>query len=178
MRRPRRRNQSLVYALYVNAALLLAILVLLLTRVGPGPSAAMAAPQMPPIAGGGGLYLMPAQFSLNTWGCYLLDIDAQTLCAYQYLPSQNQLRLVAARHFRHDRLLKNYNTGPNPKEIQHLIDLEKAGLRGQEQNGANGDGQRNDAAPPPDPAGGGVGVPGTTPPPQGEGADPEPGSRS
>jgi len=61
------------------------------------------AQQQPPIAGGGGVFIMPAQFSVNTWGCYLLDIDAQTVVAYQFYPGDRQLRFVAARNYRFGR---------------------------------------------------------------------------
>src|SRR3954462_12718462 len=91
MRRPRRRNRSLVYALWANAALLGFIALMLLSRndsprwlpmaFGQDGRATPLSPQ--PIAGGGGMFLMPAQFSSNVWGCYIMDIDRQTLCAYK-----------------------------------------------------------------------------------------------
>jgi hypothetical protein len=128
MKRPH-RNRSLVYALYANAALLLAILLCLASRGTSGsflPSAS-AAPMMPPIAGNGNLYVMPAQLLSNVWGCYVLDTEAQTLSVYSY--NQNQLRLVAARSIRYDHQLGNYNTGPDPEEIRKLVELEKEKLR-------------------------------------------------
>ena len=134
--RPRRPQRPVVYALYLNAALLLAILVALLSRGGgdgaspswlPGLPAAFAAnPQPPqPIAGGGGIFLMPAQFSVNTFGCYVMDIDAQTLCAYQFYPGEKQLRFVAARSFRFDRRLENFNTIPAPREVEQLLNVQR-----------------------------------------------------
>src|SRR5438477_543231 len=68
-----------------------------------------ASGQMPAIAGGAGLFVTPAQFSTNTWGCYVMDVDQQTLCAYQYFPGERKLRLVAARNFRYDRRLGQFN---------------------------------------------------------------------
>jgi len=126
MRRPRRQNPVAV-ALWANAILLGAILVALITRANSPSLLPMAfgaeevgkmplAPQ--PIAGGGGLFLMPAQFAVNQWGCYIMDVDRQTLCAYMYLPqSGGTLRLVAARNFTWDRQLKNLNTGSMPGEL-------------------------------------------------------------
>jgi hypothetical protein len=128
-RRPRRQG-PLIHALYVNAGLLLAILVVLLMR-GNGPgSPAFGAPQMEPIAGGGGVFLMPAQFAINTWGCYLMDIDAQNICAYEYSPGEHLLKFVAARNYREDRKLKAWNTVPDPAEIAHMNEIAKAGIRG------------------------------------------------
>jgi hypothetical protein len=135
MRRPR-RNNGLVIALYVNAALLLAILVAVISN-GNGsrfPSmlpAAYAAPMASqPIAGGGGLYLMPAQFTDRNWGCYVMDLDAQTLIAYQWFNGEKELRLVAARSIRNDRKLQNFNTAkPTPDEVSKLLKLEETGRR-------------------------------------------------
>ena len=128
MRRPR-PNRSLVYALYANAALLLAILIALLCK---GGGVAFAASQTPPIAGGAGIFLMPAQFSTNTWGCYIMDVDTQTLCSYQFFPGEKQLKLVAARDFHFDRNLRRFNTSPDPSEIQKLNELERNAARGAE----------------------------------------------
>ena len=129
-----RRNNALVIALYVNAALLLAILVAFLTRDGSPTflSAAHAAPLGQPIAGGGTVYLMPAQFSQNTYGAYVMDIDKQTLCAYQYFPGTNQLRFVSARRFSHDLRMEDFNTLPPPADIKKLIEQRDAGIRGDE----------------------------------------------
>jgi hypothetical protein len=144
-RRPRPQG-PLIHALYLNAALLLAILAVLLFRGnGPGLSSpAFGAPQMMPIAGGGGVFLMPAQFSINTWGCYLMDIDSQNICAYQYIPGERQLKFVAARNYREDRKLRDWNTSPPPAEIARMNQTEKSGIRGTE--------SAPDAAPLPVPA--------------------------
>lgn len=109
-------------ALYVNAALLAAILAYLVGR-GNGGSAAFAQP-MQPIAGGAGLFMMPAQFSQTRWGCYLMDVDSQTLLAYEYDQGNRMLNLVAARGFGQDRRLRNLNTNPSPDEIRSLLDKE------------------------------------------------------
>ena len=126
------RNHSLVVVLYLNAALLLAILAALLAgaRTPSFLADAYAAPPAPqPIAGGGGIYVMPAQFSPSQWGCYVMDVEAQTLCAYQWFP-EKKLRLVAARSFKHDRQLHDFNTdNPTPADVAKLIELEKAGRR-------------------------------------------------
>lgn len=135
MPKPRRQN-PLVVALYVNAALLLAILVSLLSggRVPSVLPAAYAAPAPQPIAGGSGIYLMPAQFGLKQWGCYIMDVDSQTLCAYEYRAGENKLRLVSARGFRHDRRLQRFNIdGPTPEEVQKLVEMEQARRRGAEE---------------------------------------------
>ena len=125
--RPRRhqRRHPVAIALWANAILLAAIFFTVASKPNSSflPAAFAAedqikAPLAPqPIAGGGGLFLMPAQFAVNQWGCYIMDIDRQTICAYQYLPVEHNLRLVAARNFTYDRMLKNFNTGSNPGEM-------------------------------------------------------------
>ena len=67
-----------------------------------------------------------------------MDIDAQTLCAYEYIPGEKSLRFVAARNFRYDRQLKRYNTTPNPEEIKQRVELEKNGVRGRDEPPAPG----------------------------------------
>ena len=128
----RRRNRPLLVALFVNAGLLALIAIELLTRGGgrfPFESIALGQQVPQPIAGGAGFFLMPAQFETNTWGCYVMDVDAQTLVAYRYdrtAGGKGELRLAAARSFANDRKLRNYNTSsPSPDEVQRLLDLER-----------------------------------------------------
>ncbi|MGH7214342.1 MAG: hypothetical protein ACREIT_06220 [Tepidisphaeraceae bacterium] len=139
------RNRALVLALSANAILMAGILIVLLGRSDASsrfpdilPTAmGQAVPrEQPPIAGGAGVFVMPAQFSGNTWGCYLMDIDAQTLVAYQFYPGDRTLRLVSARNFRYDRRLANFNTNPSPLEIKKLTEQEEASNRVTQQNDA------------------------------------------
>jgi hypothetical protein len=147
MRVPRRQKPLLV-ALYVNAALLLALLGALLTRGGNGPSllpAALAQNQQAAIGGGAGVFIVPAQFSETSYGCYIMDVDAQTVCAYQYFGKQ--LKLVAARHFRWDRRLHQFNSeNPTPDDVRKMIEREEQDARVRENNDArppNPEPQRN-----------------------------------
>jgi hypothetical protein len=79
-----------------------------------------------PIAGGAGLFLMPAQLSPSTWGCYVMDVDRQTLMVYYYAPTDRKLRLMAARDFTFDRQLRQFNTDePTPPEVRSLIEKEQ-----------------------------------------------------
>jgi len=125
-----RRNPVLV-ALYVNAAVLAALLVAVLARSNAaGLTASALAQAQPPIAGGAGVFVAPAQFSSNVWGCYIIDVDQQTLCAYTVSGSPPKLKLIAARNFQYDRRLKNYNNdGLTPLEVKDLWEKEQAGHR-------------------------------------------------
>ena len=125
-------------ALYLNAALLAAILVVLFLHNGPSMTPMAMAQQQPPIAGGAGVFIMPAQLHENRWGCYLLDVDAQTICTYEYV-GQHELQLTSARNYRYDRLLKNFATSPAPWEVEQLVEREREDQR---------DKQSTPAAPP------------------------------
>ena len=132
MRRPRRTNLT-AYALFANAAALALIGFVFLGRdSGPRitvPENLAIGQVQQPIAGGAGLFLMPAQFGETRWGCYVMDVDTQTLVAYEYYPGNRSLRLVAARNFRYDRQLSNHNTFPEPAEIKAMLDKERANER-------------------------------------------------
>jgi hypothetical protein len=126
-------RSPVVYALYVNAALLLAILTVLLSRAaGPALTSsakAQSVPEQPPeqspgqpIAGGNGIFVMPCQLHPEVWGCYLIDTQRQSLCVYEYRAGEKALILSAARNFRYDLDLKNYNTFPAWYDIQKAVD--------------------------------------------------------
>ena len=90
---------------------------------------AYAQPQ-PAIAGGAGVFIMPGQVSDRTWGCFLLDVDSQTLCAYQFKGGKTQLELIAARNYKFDRRLANFNTTPAPRAIEQILQEEQKAIRG------------------------------------------------
>ena len=132
--RSRRQHSSraVVIALYVNAALIAAGVVALVSRDGSGSISLLPAAHAadgPAIGGGGNLYLIPGQFSERTYGCYVMDTDAQTLCVYRFDGAATTLKLIAARNFRHDRRLGHLNTTPDPKEVEVMVETERAGGR-------------------------------------------------
>jgi hypothetical protein len=131
-------------ALWANAALLAVIAVALLNR-GGSPSLLPAAygQNQAPIAGGAGVFVMPAQMQTNLWGAYLLDVDNKTICAYQFYPGEKKLRLVAARSYKYDTKLENFNTDIPPKEVKALIDRQNAAAAAAPGAGGN-DGQEKD----------------------------------
>ena len=132
-----RRLSGTTVALWVVAALLGMNLVATLAR-RDGLSVAWAADapgRQGPIAGGGGIFVMPAQLSGNTWGAYLMDIDRGTLAVYQFFPGTRQLQFVAARNFTNDTKLANFNTLPAPHEVVDLVDKQNK-ARGAAEGGA------------------------------------------
>ena len=123
-----RRTTPIAYALWVNATLLAAILAVLVGRDGGIKLTPAALGQAQPV-GGGGLFLMPAQMSQSVWGCFVMDIDQQTLCGYAMTGSPQELKLVTARSFRYDRQLSSLNTSPPPSEVRAMLEKEKASER-------------------------------------------------
>ncbi|MGN6727005.1 MAG: hypothetical protein ACTHLZ_13880 [Tepidisphaeraceae bacterium] len=122
----RRNAKLLTVGLYVNGAAMALVALALFSRSNvPVIPAAMAQQAPQPIAGGGGLFLMPGQLSPTNWGCYVMDVDRQSLMVYQYQPGERMLRLMAARDFSNDRRLRRYNTEPSPDEIKSLTDKEQ-----------------------------------------------------
>jgi hypothetical protein len=124
------RNSLLTFGLYLNALLLLGVLLALIGREMPVSLAVPAIGQNIPSADGNGeILVVGGQLSQNAWGLYLVDTGAQTLTVYQFYRSQGdhplQLRLVAARDIRHDRRLQNFNTLPAPQEVADLVAKEK-----------------------------------------------------
>jgi hypothetical protein len=97
--------------------------------------------------GARGLYMMPAQLGANAWGVYLMDVDSQTICVYRATPETNRFRLMAARSFKSDRFLEDYdNEGLLPKDVQKMVSNQR-----QRQNLENQTGQPTvDQTPKPD----------------------------
>jgi len=89
-----------------------------------GATSAVAQPV--PVAGGGGVFMMPGQLAQNAHGVFVLDTDLQNILVYQYDPSDKMLLLRAARNFSFDRQLRNHNTSPSPASVREMIDQERA----------------------------------------------------
>lgn len=120
------RNRALLIALYVNAAALIGGVGYLASGSSSIVPAAFAqTPPGRPVSSA--ISMVPVQMSPNTWGCYLLDTDAQVLCVYQYVPGERLLRLQAARNIAYDRKLGAFNTAPLPREVADLVKMEMTG---------------------------------------------------
>ncbi|MGN6626413.1 MAG: hypothetical protein ACTHLN_07320, partial [Tepidisphaeraceae bacterium] len=79
----RRNAKLLTVGLYVNGAAMALVALALFSRSNvPVIPAAMAQQAPQPIAGGGGFFLMPGQLSPTNWGCYVMDVDRQSLMVY------------------------------------------------------------------------------------------------
>lgn len=112
-------------ALWVIAALLAIIAVGLVfggTNLISG-SPAMAQSGM---LGARGLFAFTGQLDKTTYGLWMMDVDAGTVWCYEYNPLKGRMRLAAARSFRYDRYLEDYNQAdPSPEMVQMLLQQQR-----------------------------------------------------
>lgn len=74
------------------------------------------------LLGARGLFMMPAQIGPNSFGCYLMDVDSQTISVYKVDGDRSRLKLIAARTFGSDRFLTDLNNeSPTPKDTAKLV---------------------------------------------------------
>jgi len=102
---------------WVIAAALVVIATTLVVRPDGVPVGGVALGQ--PVSSGGarGIFAFSGQMSKGAYGIYMVDIDAMTIWAYEYLPQKGCLRLAAARTWRYDRYLENHNICDLPPDI-------------------------------------------------------------
>lgn len=67
--------------------------------------------------GARGVFAFSGQLSKNSYGIFMVDVDAMTLWAYEYQPQKECLRLAAARTWRYDRYLENHNGCDLPPDV-------------------------------------------------------------
>jgi len=76
--------------------------------------------------GNGRILAVPIQIERDSYGLAMVDTVDQTLWIYQINsrgPVYNRLRLLAARSWRYDKLLQQYNTGkPTPEQVKMLLE--------------------------------------------------------
>lgn len=81
-----------------------------------------------PVASGGsrGVFAFTGQMTKNTFGVYVVDVDAMTMWAYEYEPQKSCMRLAAARTWRYDRYLENYNNcGLSPEDVERIVEEQR-----------------------------------------------------
>ena len=90
--------------LMVLSALAGGLLVALTTGMPSAYAQAAPATRTDPVLVVGG------QISAQTYGLYLVDYEQKTICVYEYMPKDRKLRLMAARTYRFDSQLDEFNT--------------------------------------------------------------------
>ncbi|HVP10822.1 MAG TPA: hypothetical protein VMV94_06480 [Phycisphaerae bacterium] len=97
-----------------------------------------------PVPGARGVYAFTGQLAENRYGLFMMDVEAGNIWCYEYLPGTRKLMLVAARTYRYDRYLEDYNNdkGTNPEAVQALLHDQnriKERINGGEVSPATGD---------------------------------------
>ncbi len=77
-------------------------------------------------AGAGGVFAFSGQLSKGSYGIFLVDVDAGTIWTYEYVAAKRCLRLAAARSWRYDRYLEDYNTCDLPPQVvEQMVDEQR-----------------------------------------------------
>ncbi|HUS73207.1 MAG TPA: hypothetical protein VMY06_09090 [Sedimentisphaerales bacterium] len=73
-----------------------------------------------------GILVVPVQIGRESYGLAMVDTVGQTLWIYELNnrgPAHSRLNLLAARSWRYDRLLQQYNTAePKPEQVKMLLE--------------------------------------------------------
>ena len=74
----------------------------------------------------GDILVIPVQLERNSYGIAMVDTVAQTMWIYRFnsrVPNQKRLGLLAARSWKYDRLLHQYNTAePKPQQVKEILE--------------------------------------------------------
>ena len=69
--------------------------------------------------------VVPVQLERDVYGIAMVDTVGQTIWIYQLSnrgPVYNRLKLLAARSWKYDKLLEQYNTAePKPEQVKALL---------------------------------------------------------
>ncbi len=90
----------------------------------PIDSAAFA--QLPTGGGARGVFAFSGQLTKASYGVFVVDTDAMTIWAYEYLAQKGCLRLAGARTWRYDRYLENHNLCDLPPEaVEKMVEEQR-----------------------------------------------------
>jgi hypothetical protein len=83
-----------------------------------------------------GILVIPVQIKRDSYGLAMVDTIGQTLWIYELNsrgPAHSRLSLFAARSYRYDKMLEQYNTAePKPEDVKIILD--KLGQRQKRQS--------------------------------------------
>ena len=105
---------------WVIAGALLVIATAEVVRLDDTPGGiALAQPVMS--GGARGVFAFSGQLSKGTHGVYMVDLDKSTIWVYEYLAQKGCLRLAAARTWKYDRFLEDFNGCDLPPDAVELM---------------------------------------------------------
>ena len=107
-------------------------------------------------AGARGVYAFTGQLDKNTYGLFMMDVDAGTIWCYEFTgnrPDERSLRLVAGRSWLYDRYLENFGLdkdGLSPEDVAAYVeDLRRQKLSTDKRAGNEPVGEEMDSGLPP-----------------------------
>jgi hypothetical protein len=111
---------------WVIAVCLLVLTVTQVSQLGSRRLLNEALAQPVSSAGARGVFAFSGPLTKSTFGVFVVDVDAMTLWAYEYQPQKGCLRLAAARTWRYDRYLENYNgCDLAPDAVEQLVEEQR-----------------------------------------------------
>jgi hypothetical protein len=112
------QRQTVLWIIAILLAVIATALVVRSEPLLPQPALGDA-----PMVGARGIFAFTGQLDKNRNGLFMMDVDNGTIWCYEYLPATRKLVLVAARTFRYDRYLEDYNNDPEtaPVQVQTLL---------------------------------------------------------
>jgi hypothetical protein len=143
------QNRSGQQTVHWVIAALLAVIAFVLVFRSETPAWENPAFGQVPRLGAAGVFLYPIQINSNRYGLALLDVDAGTICVYEFAASEKspkdsrvpyRLELMAARTYIYDVQLRDLNTGNRDgggtgvQDIKRLVE-EMAQSRYNQENG-------------------------------------------
>ena len=73
-----------------------------------------------------GVYSFSADLGKGVRGVFMVDVDTMTIWCYEYSSERGGLRLAAARSWKYDRYLEDYNTwGVPPAVVEKMVEDER-----------------------------------------------------
>ena len=116
------RRPGLAILMTITAVSVLLVVVLLAQQP---PAMGDSQPEIT-ASSGANIIAVAVQIYPGSEAIALIDKDRQTLCLYQYRPDaapHESFVLLAARSFRYDCLLENFNNGqPTPADIRKMVE--------------------------------------------------------
>jgi len=77
-------------------------------------------------AGARGIFAFSGQLSENSYGLFMVDVDAGTIWCYEYVEGKKKFRLAGARSWLFDRYLENQDfQGPSPEEVEQMVEQQR-----------------------------------------------------
>lgn len=109
---------------WVIAGALVVIAVHMVSKPTTGSGVAFGQPVLS--GGARGVFAFTGQLSKGTYGIFMVDVDAMTIWAYEYMAQKGCLRLAAGRSWRYDRYLEKYNDcGLPPDAIEQMVEEQR-----------------------------------------------------